>query len=99
MALHCTWFSEIDHTTDRHTTDTPCLVFQFITFDPCEKSEKISTTQGAAQNLNFYRKIWIFGAGSYIGGDRQFSTQEEPVSETLDLGLGSTTGAESAKTG
>ena len=74
-----------------------CL--SMCTFDPCEKSEKISTTQGAAQNLNFYRKIWIFGAGSYIGGDRQFSTQEEPVSETLDLGLGSTTGAESAKTG
>ena len=60
---------------------------------------KISTTRGSVRNLNFYRKIWIFGSGSYIGGVRQFSTHEELASETLDLGLQSTTGAESAKTG
>lgn len=30
MALQCTWFSEIDHTPDRHPTDTPYLVFQFM---------------------------------------------------------------------
>ena len=74
-----------------------CL--SMCTFERCEKIVKISTTRGSVRNLNFYRKIWIFGSGSYIGGDRQFSTQEELASETLDLGLRSTTGAESAKTG
>ena len=74
-----------------------CLIM--CTFERCEKIVKIWTTRGSARNLNFYGKIWIFGSGSYIGGDRQFSTQEEFASETLDLGLGSTTGAESAKTG